>query len=108
MSGSAAYRHDAPARAFFSRDDRKAYAAGARHGKPTGFGDEVVAAHLFGDVFGQPPGAVAAEGLLVGHADEEEVALGAESLVGEMAESHGHGSREVQHVHRPAAPHLAV
>ena len=77
-------------------------------GKPAGLGDEVVAAHVVGEVLGQPLGAMAAEGLLVGHADEQEVALGAESLVGQVAHRHGHRRREVEHVHRPPTPHLAV
>ena len=45
--------------------------AGARHGEAARLGDEVVAADLVGHVLGQPLRAVAAEGLLVGDADEQ-------------------------------------
>ncbi len=51
---------------------------------------------------------MAPEGLLVGDADEQEVAFGAKSLVGEMAHRYGHRSGQVEHVHRPPAPYLAV
>ena len=59
-------------------------------------------------VVGDPARAVRAAGLLVGDGEVDEVAARAETALGKGAEHDGHRRREVQHVDRAAAPHLAV
>ena len=59
-------------------------------------------------VVGHPPHPVRTAALLVGHGEVDQVALRAEAGGGEVLERDGHRGGEVQHVHRAAAPHLAV
>ena len=82
--------------------------SGLAMGEAARLGDEIVAADVLGLVLGEPPRTVGPEGLLVGDADEQEVAFGTESLVREVAHRDGHRRREVQHVDRAPSPYLAV
>ena len=71
-------------------------------------GQQVVAADRVGVLVGDPARAVGAAGLLVGDGEVEQVALGPEAAPHERAEHDRHRRREVEHVDRAAAPHLAV
>ena len=71
-------------------------------------GQQVVAADRVGVLVGDPARAVGAARLLVGDREVEQVALGPEAAPHERAEDDRHRRREVEHVDRAAAPHLAV
>ena len=71
-------------------------------------GEHVVRRDRVAVVVGHPAHAVRAAALLVGHGEVDQVALGAEAGGGQVLERDGHRGGEVQHVHRAAAPHLAV
>ena len=109
VSGGAAHGEGAPEGALLPGDDGQSDpAVRTLHREPARLGHEVVAAHLVGEMLGQPLGSVGAQRLLVRHAEEHEVAAGAEPGAGQMAEGHCHRRGEVQHVDGAAAPDLAV
>ena len=75
---------------------------------PARFRQDVVGAHRVPGMGGQPLGAVVAAGLLVGHRQVDQGALGPKPGGGEVAGGDGHGCRQVEHVDGAAAPNLAV
>ncbi len=109
VPGRSAHTESAPGQALLADIDRDGAFAVRIDGRPPAeFGQHVVGVDDVPMVLGHPVGSPDAARLLVGHAEVDEVALGPEAFRGEAAEGDGHRRGQVQHVDRPAAPHLAV
>ena len=68
----------------------------------------MIGTHIIPVIFGHPFGAPHAAGFFVGDTEVDEVALGREAFVGELAEHDGHRRGEVEHVNCTSAPNFAV
>ena len=108
VTGRAAHGEPAPADALLPRrqGDLGALRRVIRH--PAELGQHVIAFDGVPVVLRHPLGAVGAAGFLVGNAEVDDVALGAITAADDVAESHCHRRREVEHVNGTASPHLAV
>ena len=76
--------------------------------QPAGLSDHVVGIDGVALVLGEPDRSHTRVGLLVCDPEQDQIALGGEAGVGEMAYRNGHRGGEVQHVDRPTTPDLAV
>jgi hypothetical protein len=108
MARCAAHPQLAPGDALLADRDIDERAVTRPRVLASALGQHVVGADRLASVVGHPLHPVGATGFLVGDGEVDQIALGAEPRAYEVAEGDGHRRREVEHVDRATAPHLAV
>ena len=108
VAGHAVHSQPPPCHALLSDRHRNRRRFGSATVEPTVLGEHVIGPDGIGVVVGHPSGTVGASGFLVGYREIDQVTLRPKSRRGEVAECHSHRRRDVEHVDRSPAPHLAV
>src|SRR3546814_13663532 len=76
--------------------------------EPSALGQDVVRGDDVPVVVGHPLGTELTARLFAGDGEEDQVTPRSEPPLGEVAEGHSHRGGQVEHVDRPAPPHLDV